>query len=106
MQNLYVYRDTVSGNTSDVFQAVNEAVMRRSCVPALAAVAPEIARDTVVLHIGTIDFDMDNTPILRSCDPRIVLSGTSPHVEECRAELMRQAARYELDLKDGDSDEK
>lgn len=105
MQNLYVYRDTVSGNTSDIFQAVNEAVMRRSCIPALAAAAPEIARDTVVLHIGTIDFDMDNTPILRSCDPRIVLTGASPHVEACRAELMRQAARYDIDLTGGESDE-
>lgn len=105
MQNLYVYRDTVSGNTGDVFQSVNDAVMRRSCIPALASVAPEIAHDTVVLHIGTIDFDEDNTPIVRPCEPRIALNGASPHVAACRDDLLRQAARYDIDLKGGDFDE-
>lgn len=105
MQNLYVYRDTVSGNTGDVFQAVNDAVMRRSCIPALASVPPEIAHDTVVLYIGAIDFDEDNTPILLPCEPRIALNGASPHVQDCRDELLRQAARYGTDLKGGESDE-
>lgn len=94
MQNLYVYRDVVSGNTGDVFQCVNDAVMRRSCVRALAAASPEIAHDTVVLHIGTIEFDCDNTPIIRSCEPRIALNGSSPDVAAARADLMREAARY------------
>lgn len=94
MQNLYVFRDTVSGNTGDVFQANNDAVMRRSCIRSLAAAQPEISRDTVVLHIGTIDYDMDNTPVLRPCEPRIALSGSSPDVELCRDELMREANRY------------
>ena len=71
MQNLYVFRDTVSGNTGDVFQAANDAVMRRSCIRSLAAASPEIAHDTVVLNIGTIDFDMDNVPIVRPCDPKL-----------------------------------
>lgn len=94
MQNLYVYRDTVSGNTGDVFQAANDAVMRRSCIRALAASPIEIARDTVVLHIGTIDFDVDNTPIVRYCEPRIALFGNSPDVAHCRDELMEEARRY------------
>lgn len=103
MQNLYVYRDTVSGNTGDVFQCVNDAVMRRSCIRSLASVSPEIAHDTVVLHIGTIDFDEDNTPIVRSCEPRIALNGASHLVDDCRAELMHQAKLYNLN--GGDSDE-
>lgn len=94
MQNIYVFRDTVSGNTGDVFQAANDAVMRRSCIRTLASVAPEIAHDTVVLHVGTIDFDVDNVPIVRPCEPRIALYGDSPDVADCRAELMVEARRY------------
>ncbi len=94
MQNLYVFRDVVSGNTGDVFQCVNDAVMRRSCIRTLAAAAPEIAHDTVVLHIGTIDFDCDNTPVVRSCEPRISLNGSSPEVAAVRDELMAEASRY------------
>lgn len=98
MQNLYIYRDTVSGNSGDVFQFVNDAVMRRSCIPSLASVQPEIARDTVVLHIGTIDFDMDNVPIIRPCEPRVALAGSSPDVALARDDLMSQARRYGGDL--------
>lgn len=94
MQNLYVFRDTVSGNTGDVFQASNDDVMRRSCIRSLASVAPEIAHDTVVLNIGTIDFDVDNVPVVRPCEPRIALYGDSPAVSDCRAELMDEARRY------------
>ncbi len=94
MSNLYVFRDTVSGNTGDVFQAVNDAVMRRACVRSLATVEPEIARDTIVLHVGTIDFDMDNVPIVRPCEPRIALSGSSPDVELFRSQLMAEASTY------------
>ena len=94
MQNLYVYRDVASGNSGDVFQCVNDAVMRRSCVRSLAAVPPEIARDTIVLHIGTIDYDCDNTPILRAVDPRIALNGASPEVAAARDDLMSEASRY------------
>lgn len=94
MQNLYVYRDTASGNTGDVFQCINDAVMRRSVIPSLASIPLAVARDTIVLHIGTIDFDCDNTPILRAVDPRIVLSGASPEVSAARDELMFEAARY------------
>ena len=94
MQNLYIFRDTVSGASGDVFQAVNDAVMRRSCIPSLASVQPEIARDTVVLHVGTIDFDGDNCPIIRAVEPRIALSGSSPDVAAARDDLMNQAARY------------
>ncbi len=94
MQNLYVFRDTVSGITSEVFQALNDAVMRRSCITSLASVRPEIARDTVVLHIGSIDFDIDNVPIIRSCEPRIALYGSSPDVEHYRSQLMTEASDY------------
>ena len=93
MQNLYILRDTVSGNSGDVFQAVNDAVMRRSCIPSLASVSPEIAHDTVVLHIGTIDFDADNCPIIRAVEPRIALSGTAPDVADARDALLTEAAR-------------
>lgn len=96
MQNLYIFRDTVSGNSGDVFQCVNDAVMRRSCVPSLASIQPEIARDTVVLHVGTIDFDNDNRPIISQVEPRIVLVGSSPDVVAAREDLMDQAARYGL----------
>lgn len=102
MQNLYVYRDTVSGNTGDVFQCVNDAVMRRSCIYSLASVPPEIARDTVVLHVGTIDFDGDNCPIIRSVEPRIALSGASLDVASARDDLMNQAARYGCGGVDGE----
>lgn len=94
MQNIYVFRDTVSGNTGDVFQAPNDAVMRRSCIRSLASAAPEIAHDTVVLHIGTIDFDVDNVPIIRPCEPRIALYGDSSDVASCRDVLMAEARRY------------
>ena len=103
MQNLYIFRDTVSGNSGDVFQAVNDAVMRRSCIASLASVQPEIARDTVVLHVGTIDFDGDNCPIIRAVEPRIALSGASPDVIAARDELMTLAAHYGSG---GDDDEK
>ena len=102
MQNLYVYRDVVSGNTGELFQCVNDAVMRRSCIRSLAAASPEIAHDTVVLHVGTIDFDCDNTPIIRACEPRIALSGASPEVSASRADLMREASLYS---RGGDVDE-
>lgn len=102
MQNLYVFRDVVSGNTGDVFQAVNDAVMRRSCVRSLAAASPEIAHDTVVLHVGTIEFDCDNTPIIRACEPRIALNGASPEIAVVRDQLMREASLYS---RGGDVDE-
>lgn len=94
MSNLYVFRDTVSGNTGDVFQCLNDAVMRRYCIRSLATSQPEIAHDTVVLHIGTIDFDQDNVPIIKSCEPRIALYGSSPDVELCRSKLMEEASSY------------
>lgn len=102
MQNLYIFRDTVSGNSGDVFQAVNDAVMRRSCIRSLASVSPEIAHDTVVLHIGTIDFDGDNCPIIRAIEPRIALSGSSPDVAAARDVLITEASRY---VRGGDEDE-
>lgn len=102
MQNLYIFRDTVSGNSGDVFQAVNDATMRRSCIRSLASVAPEIAHDTVVLHIGTIDYDVDNSPIIRPVEPRIALSGSAPDVDAFRQDLMREASRYVHDESDGD----
>lgn len=101
-QNLYIFRDTVSGNSGDVFQAANDAVMRRVCIRSLASVQPEIARDTVVLHVGTIDFDDDNTPIVSPVIPRIALVGSSPDVAAARDELMNEAARY---VRGGDIDE-
>ena len=91
MENLYIFRDTVSGNSGEVFQAVNDAVMRRSCIRSLASVQPEIAHDTVVLHVGTIDYDGDNCPIIRAVVPRIALSGSSPDVEMCRNMLLKEA---------------
>ena len=104
MQNLYIFRDTVSGNSGDVFQSVNDATMRRSCIRSLASVSPEIARDTVVLHIGTIDYDLDNCPIIRPVEPRIALSGSSPDIETCRNELMKEALRFTRES-EGESDE-
>lgn len=100
MQNLYIFRDMVSGQSGDVFQSVNDAVMRRSCIRSLASVAPEIARDTVVLHVATIDFDQDNVPVISPCAPRIALVGSSPEVASARDELMAEVRRY-----GGDSDE-
>ena len=94
MQNIYVFRDTVSGITGEVLQFANDAVMRRSCIRSLAAASPEIAHDTVVIHIGTIDFDVDNVPIIRSVEPRIALYGDSPDVADCRDQLMVEARRY------------
>lgn len=102
MQNLYIFRDTVSGNSGDVFQSANDAVMRRSCIRSLASVPVEIARDTVVLHIGTIDYDLDNCPIIRPVDPRIALVGSSPDVAAAREYLMNEAAHY---ARRGDLDE-
>ena len=94
MSNIYVFRDTVSGITGDVLQFPNDAVMRRSCIRALASASPEIAHDTVVLHVGTIDFDVDNVPVVRPCEPRIALYGDSPDVADCRSQLMEEARRY------------
>lgn len=95
MKNLYVFYDTVSGNCGDVFQAENDLVMHRSAVRAMASVPPEIARDTVVLHLGTIDYDEHGTPAVLPCTPvRTAFSGTSPEVEQVRSELMVQAQLY------------
>lgn len=101
MQNLYIFRDTLSGNNGDVFQAYNDVVMRRSCIWSLASLPPEIGRDTVVIHIGTIDFDGDNSPIVRGVEPRIVLSGSSPDVDACRLQLLKEANRLNHE-RDGD----
>lgn len=105
MQNLYIFRDTVSGNSGDVFQAVNDDVMRRSCIRSLASISPEIARDTVVLHVGTIDFDGDNCPIICPVVPRIALVGSAPEVDKFRHDLMLEASRYSLERAGGDDEE-
>lgn len=94
MQSLYIFRDMVSGQSGDVFQCANDAVMRRSCIRSLASVSPEIARDTVVLHVATIDFDQDNLPVIQPCSPRIALVGSAPEVAAARDELMSDARRY------------
>lgn len=95
MKNLYVFYDTVSGNFGDVFGAENDLVMRRSAFRSLASVPPEIARDTVVLHVATISSDDNGLPYVCTCAPvRTALSGSSPEVEEIRAQLMEEARRY------------
>lgn len=94
MKNLYVFYDTVSNNCGDVFQAENDLVMRRSALRALASVPPEIARDTVVLHIATIDYYEHASPDVIPCTPvRTALSGASPEVEQIRLEMMAEAKR-------------
>lgn len=103
MKNLYVFYDTVSGNCGDVFQAENDLVMRRSALRTMASVPPEIARDTVALHVATIDYDEFGTPSVLPCTPvRTALSGASPEVEQIRSELMAEAQR--LASLRGDSD--
>lgn len=104
MNNLYVFRDTVSGNTGDVFQAVNDVTMRRSCIRSLASLPPEIAKDAIVLHVGTIDLDMDNVPIVRPCEPRIALSGSSPDVDLCRSQLMAEASSHGFNVGGADDE--
>ena len=95
MKNLYVFFDTVSGNYGDVFQAENDLVMRRSALRSLASVPPEIARDTVVLCVGSIVLDNNGLPSIQPCAPvRTALSGSSPEVEEIRVQLMAEAQRY------------
>lgn len=104
MKNLYAFYDTVSGNCGDVFQAENDLVMRRSAVRAMASVPSEIARDTVVLHLATIDYDEYGSPSVLPCTPvRTAFSGSSPEVEQIRSELMAEAQRF-ASLR-GDSDE-
>lgn len=104
MKNLYVFFDTVSGNYGDVIQAENDLVMRRSALRALASVSPEIAHDTVVLCVGDIHLDNNGLPTIQSCVPvRTALSGSSPEVEEIRAQLMAEAQRY-ASLAGGDAD--
>lgn len=95
MKNLYVFYDTVSGNYGDVFQAENDLVMRRSAFRSLASVPPEIARDTVVLHVATVSPDDDGLPFICPCVPvRTALSGSSPEVEQIRAQMMDEARRF------------
>lgn len=94
MINLYVMRDTVSGNTGPIFQAENDACMRRECIHSMASVPEYIARDSVVLKIGTMEFVVDNTPIVRACSPVVVLTGTSPEVSAARSQLMALAKTY------------
>lgn len=95
MKNLYVFFDTVSGNYGEVFQADNDLVMRRSAFNSLASFPPEIARDTVVLHLATISSDADGLPSICPCVPvRTALSGSSPEVQEIRAKLLAEAQRY------------
>lgn len=95
MKNLYVFYDSVSGNCGDVFQAENDLVMRRSALRSLAAVSPEIARDTIVLQLGSVRNDDGVLPALEPCVPaRIALAGSSPDVEQTRIELLAEAQRY------------
>lgn len=95
MKNLYVFFDTVSGNFGDVAEAENDLVMRRSAFRALASVPPEIARDTVVLHVASISPDEDGLPSVSPCVPvRTALSGSSPEVEQIRSQMMEEARRY------------
>lgn len=105
MKNLYVFFDTVSGHYGDVIEADNDLVMRRSALRALASVPPEIARDTVVLHVATISPSDDGLPEVCTCVPvRTALSGSSPEVEHIRAQLMVEAQRY-ASLSGGESRE-
>lgn len=95
MKNLYVFFDTVSGNYGDVFLAENDLVVRRSAVRALASFSPEIARDTIVLCLGTIAIDDNDLPAIHPClAVRTVFSGSSPEVEEVRFQLMEESKRY------------
>ena len=104
MKNLYMYYDTVSGNFSDVFEAENDLVMRRSALRSLASVPPEVARDTVVLHVASIEKDGNGSVFVQPCAPiRTALSGACPEVEQTRSELMLEAQRFSL-LR-GESDE-
>ena len=105
MRNLYVFYDTVSGNYGEVFSAENDSVMRRSALRSLASVSPEIARDTVVLHVACIEKDDESgCPSVLPCIPvRTALSGSCPEVEQTRNELMKEAQFYSS-LR-GDSDE-
>lgn len=102
MKNLYVYRDVVSGNVGCIFEAENDAVMRRGCIPAMASVDPLISRDTVVLQIGTVDFDLDNMPVVAPCVPVVKLSGASPEVDDYRVTCFSSSVSSEGV---GDSDE-
>lgn len=95
MKNLYVFYDSVSGNSGDVFQAENDLVMRRSAVRALASVPPEIAHDTVVLQVGIIDSDENGCPIIQPSVPlRTAFAGSSPEVEQFRSALLLEAQRF------------
>ena len=99
MKNLYVFYDTVSGNFGDVVEADNDLVMRRSAFRALASVPPEIARDTVILHVATIASDDDGLPSVCPCVPvRTALSGSAPEVEQIRCQMMEEAQRYSSSL--------
>ena len=105
MKNLYVFFDTIAGNCGQVFEAENDLVMRRSALRALASAPPEIARDTVVLKVGSISYDDNGAPHVSSCDPaRTVLLGNSFEVEQLRAELMAEARSY-FPSSGGESDE-
>lgn len=104
MKNLYVFYDTVSGNHSDVISFENDSAMMRSAVRTLASVLPEIARDTVLFHVGTLDTE-SGCPVIHPCDPpRPVFYGTSPEVASMREVLMEEASRFASSA-GGDSDE-
>lgn len=94
MANMYVYRDSVSGSIGEIFQLPNDATMRRACIRSLASVPPEVAKDTVVLCVGTIDTDIDNNPIVQPCIPRVALSGDTPEVAEFRRLMMSEAIAH------------
>ena len=95
MKNLYAFYDSVSGLCGQVFEAENDMVMRRSAIRALASFSPEIARDTIVLQLGSVRNDDGVLPALEPCVPaRIALAGSSPDVEQARIELLAEAQRY------------
>lgn len=103
MKNLYAFYDSVSGNCGEVFEAENDLVMRRSALRALASVSPEIARDSIVLQLGSVRNDDNVLPVIEPCVPaRVVLVGSCPDVEQARVELMLEAQR--LASLRGDSD--
>lgn len=85
-RELFVMVDSVSGMFGEPFTMANVAEMRRQfeqivqnpSVPAYAI------RDTVVVHLGSLNADIENPMLIPAAVPTVILRGDAYNVEEIR----------------------
>lgn len=85
-RELFVMVDTVSGLFGEPFTMANVAEMRRQFdqIVQNPAVPNYAIRDTVVVHLGTLNADIENPCVVPAPVATVVLRGDAYNVEEIR----------------------